>query len=133
MLKKAGEDINWKVLGSVKAVEEKFTERMDQIEEKLDGHIAEDSERWGDYLAEEEKNKVLSYRQKIIRFADEIYQGRNHSKEHYDEIRSYIDVYEAYSEEHPNFPNNKAKSSIKYINESYEEKLRDHTFLNPED
>ncbi len=45
LLKKAGEDINWKVLSSVKSVEEKFTERMDQIEEKLDAHITEDSER----------------------------------------------------------------------------------------
>jgi len=95
---------------------------MDEVEGKLDTHIEEE------YV-----NKILNYRQKIIRFADEIYQGRNHSKEHYDEVRSYIDIYEDYCDEHPSFPNNKAISSIKYINETYEEKLRDHTFLNPEE
>ena len=45
LLKKAGEDINWKVLESVNAVDKKFTDRMDGIEEKIDTHIKEDGER----------------------------------------------------------------------------------------
>ena len=94
---------------------------MDDVENKLDSHIEEE------YV-----NKILNYRQKIIRFADEIYQGRNHSKEHYDEVRTYIDIYEDYCKDHPTFPNNKALSSIKIINETYDEKLRNHTFLSVE-
>lgn len=118
LLKKIGEDINWKVLDRVKAVDEKFSKRMDSFEKQFKEHI-EDSEL----------EKILNYRQKIIRFADEIYQGRNHSREHYDEVRGYIDIYDDYCKDHPKFPNSKALSSIKMINETYDEKTKNHTFL----
>ena len=45
LIKKIGEDINWKVLENVDAVDKKFTERMDRYEEKLDTHIKDDGER----------------------------------------------------------------------------------------
>lgn len=108
LLKKAGEDINWKVLG-----------RVDEIENKLDKHIDES-----------ELKEVKDIRSKIIRFADEIYQGRQHSKEHYDGMLKYIDEYEKYCDTHPDFPNNQAILSIQTIKDKYKEHTDKHTFLN---
>jgi len=60
-------------------------------------------------------------RSKIIRFADEIYQGRVHTKEHFEEMLKMTNNYKNYSETHPNFPNNQAELSIQKIEEDYKD------------
>ena len=60
-------------------------------------------------------------RSKIIRFADEIYQGRTHTKEHFEEMLKMTNTYENYSETHPDFPNNQAVLSIQKIEEDYKD------------
>ena len=99
LLKKVGEDINWKVLKEV-----------DKIDKTLDSHIEES-----------ELKEMREIRSKIIRFADEIYQGRSHTKEHFEEMLKMTNTYEDYSTTHPNFPNNQAVLSIQKIKEDYKD------------
>lgn len=60
-------------------------------------------------------------RSKIVRFADEIYQGRIHTKEHFEEMLKMTKTYENYCGTHPDFPNNQAELSIQKIKEDYKD------------
>jgi len=68
-------------------------------------------------------------RSRILRFADEVYFGVKHSKEHFDDILDDITIYEQYCEAHPNFKNNKTVMATKRIKEVYEECLDKNSFL----
>lgn len=107
LLKKAGEDINFKVFEEIK-----------KVDNKLDKHIED-----------ENLEKAKKCRQRILRFSDEIYQGRLHSKEHYEDIIDDIDLYEEFCKAHPDFPNNKALLAIENIKETYKENLDSHSFI----
>ena len=78
---------------------------------------------------DEELERVRMARQRILRFNDEILFGRRHSKEHFDEILSDIDVYEDYCRTHEEYENNKAVLAIATIREVYKDCLKTHDFL----
>lgn len=81
-------------------------------------------------LKEEDlKTAALNSRYRIIRFADEIYHGQNHSHEHYKQILYDITIYEGYCDQHPDFPNQIAVSAIKQIKNKYEDHIINHDFL----
>lgn len=84
---------------------------------KLDGHIKGDLE-----------DKILQIRQRILRFADEMYQGIYHSKEHFEEILRQARVYELYCDENPKFENGKTAPAIELIKAQYKECLEKHSF-----
>lgn len=69
-------------------------------------------------------------RVRILRFADEIYIGTNHSHEHYKQILGDITHYEKYCAEHEDFENQIAVSAIRQIKETYDMHIRNHDFLN---
>lgn len=69
-------------------------------------------------------------RVRILRFADEIYIGTNHSHEHYKQVLGDITHYEKYCAEHPSFENQIAVSAIRHIKETYDTHIRKHDFLN---
>ena len=68
-------------------------------------------------------------RVRILRFADEIYLGTNHSQEHYKQILGDITQYEQYCDKHDEFENQIAVSAIRQIKDSYDKHLRNHDFL----
>ena len=78
---------------------------------------------------DEELERVRMARQRILRFNDEILFGKRHSKEHFDEILSDIDVYEDYCRTHEDYENNKAVLAIATIREVYKDCLKTHDFL----
>jgi len=78
---------------------------------------------------DEELERVRMARQRILRFNDEILFGKRHSKEHFDEILSDIDVYEDYCRTHEEYENNKAVLAIATIREVYKDCLKTHDFL----
>ena len=81
-----------------------------------------------DHLAQEEKKEALMCRQRILRFADEMYEGRYHSKEHFEEMLETTKTYKEYCRLHPEFPNGKTITAIKMIEDQYEECLLKHSF-----
>ena len=79
--------------------------------------------------AENNENKAMSYRYRILRFDDEIRHGTKHSKEHFDQIVDDVDKYDAYCRDHPDYENNKAILAIENIKATYKRCANEHTFL----
>ncbi len=71
---------------------------------------------------------ALQARTHILRFADELYDGKHHSKEYFDDILEDIDKYEKYCEAHKEFKNNKTVMSISLIKSTYRVLIEEHKF-----
>ena len=95
-----------------------ITESIEKLSKKVDS-----LNRKGD-----ERNAVSS-RVRILRFADEMMEGRKHSKDSWDQCLSDITDYENYCAEHPEFKNNQTEATVKFINNGYAERLEKHDFL----
>lgn len=92
------------------------------IEKKLDS-IASKVDTLEDQFSEE---KALRARTHILRFADELYNGRRHEKEYFDDILDAINLYDKYCEEHPKFKNNRTAISAGLIKDTYEKMFKEH-------
>ena len=80
----------------------------------------------------EQKNDerhAVSVRVRILRFADEMMEGRKHSKDSFDQTMNDITEYEHYCIEHPEFKNNQTETTAAFIKRSYAERLEKHDFL----
>lgn len=74
------------------------------LQKSLDEHIKED-----------EDEKARSQRYRILRFYDELCEGKNHSESHFEDIIDDIDDYEAYCRKHPEFRNNRGEIAMNHI------------------
>ena len=95
----------------------KLGDKVNNIETKLEKHINDNKQE-----------RAADYRARIIRFNDEIMEEKTHTKEYYDNILEDIDKYEAYCNEHPEYPNNKAVMAIHNIKAKYEEHMENNSF-----
>lgn len=77
-------------------------------------------------------NEAQTARTQILRFADELYNGVLHTKEHFNEVLDTCGRYNAYCAEHPEFKNMRTVNAQERINEVYKKCERDHTFLDGE-
>lgn len=112
--KDSKEDKNSEVMKKLSEIEGK----IDQLESKVD--------------ANEEKRlegEAVSARVRILRFIDEIREGRLHTKDSFDQCNSDITTYENYTSTHPLFRNNQTSASIEYFNHVYAERLEKNDFL----
>lgn len=96
-----------------------------EIIEKVD-HLEQDVQR---IERKQDRERAVTARIRILRFADEMQDGRKHTKEHYDQTLEDIKVYEDYCDADKDFRNNIAVITIQYIKENYGERLRKHDFL----
>jgi hypothetical protein len=78
---------------------------------------------------ESEEREATTCRARIMRFGDEIYQGHEHTKEHFDQILLDITFYEDYCDSHPKFKNSIAVATIANIKWVYEKCLKEKSFL----
>ena len=95
----------------------KLGTKVNNIETKLEAHINDNKQE-----------RASDYRARIIRFNDEIMEEKTHTKEYYDNILEDIDKYEAYCNDHPDYPNNKAVMAIHNIKAKYEEHMENNSF-----
>lgn len=108
------EDKNSEVLKKLGEIEDK----IDALESKVD--------------ANEEKrleDGAVSARVRILRFIDEVREGRLHTKDSFDQCNSDITTYERFCADHPNFKNNQTTASIAFFNNIYAERLEKNDFL----
>ena len=89
-----------------------------EVIKKLDAHITMDDRRTAD-----------GHRARILHFNNELLRDIDHTHEEFREVLSEIDDYEAYCDEHPEYPNNRAVLAIENIRENYKERLKKHDFL----
>lgn len=68
-------------------------------------------------------------RTRILRFADELRRGVEHSEEFFNQILDDVSDYEHYCLEHPNYKNNKAGNAIAEIDKVYQKCMEKNSFL----
>ena len=99
----------------------------------INGEVIEKVDKLGkdlkDLRNECDVREANNCRYQILRFGDEILHGVPHSKEHYDNILIEINTYENYCANHPEYLNNVAVATIKYIKDMYQKHLEDNSFL----
>ena len=91
---------------------------VEELRKSLDKHVSIDDERY-----------AKQCRLRILRFNDELLQGRLHTKEHFDEILDDITEYERYCETHPGYRNSKANMAISNVENTYQSCLVEKNFL----
>lgn len=101
-----------------RAINGEVIEKVNNLEKKLE--IVD---------AKHDESEAKSSRVRILRFGDELYQGRRHSKEHFDNILDDITEYETYCKTHPDFKNERTKMTEKIILDQYEKCTQEHSFL----
>ena len=112
--KKIGKAINGEVIADLVEIKSKLVE--------LEEHDRRQDET-------RDRDKALDARRRILRFADEVRRKEKHSKEHFDNVFEDIKYYNAYCEKHDDFANDRARISIRIIEETYERCVRENSFL----
>lgn len=100
---------------------DRHSEIMDAIQ-KLEARVESIDQK------SDERNAVTA-RVRILKFCDEMLEGRRHTKDSFQQVLRDIDEYEDYCGQHPEFKNNQTISTINYIKNSYRERLEKHDFL----
>ena len=110
----------WSWLAQIigKAINADVSKRLDEIEKKMDAHIAMDDHRTAD-----------GHRARILHFNNELLRSIDHTKEEFIEMLHEIDLYEGYCRANPDYPNNRAVMAISNIKRVYEERMQKHDFL----
>ena len=117
LFRQFGKWINGETNDNIKDMKKEFNDRQDAIEKKLDDH-----------LEEEDRKDIISYRTKILRFADEMYMKKYHSKEHFEDILDIMKVYNQYCEDHPDFANDRTSIAQGLIKNQYAECMKRNSF-----
>ena len=101
-----------------RAVNAEVLAELEQLRKDLNDHISVADER-----------NAESLRSHILHFNNELIAEMPHTKESFVEVLGYIDDYEAYCLEHPNYKNNRATHAIANIGRAYDERLQKHDFI----
>lgn len=75
-----------------------------------------------------DETRAIAARVRILRFGDELLEGRKHSKDTFDQALLDIDNYERYCKSHEGFKNHITEETVTFIQEQYRERLRNHNF-----
>ena len=95
--------------------------RVDKLQASFDSHCDE-----------YEAAKAASQRYRILRFYDEVCEGRRHSESHFEDILDDIGEYELYCKAHPKFKNNRGKAAMEHIDATYKKIKANGGFLTHE-
>lgn len=80
-----------------------------------------------------DRNEAQRARTQILRFADELYMGKMHTKEHFDEILAACDSYNKFCDTHSDFENMRTVKAQEWISEVYNKCAKNHLFLDGND
>lgn len=108
-----------------KAINAENLEKLDNITKRIDKIEENDIKQSNDRL----QDKAEDARRRIINFSDEIRRNLRHSLENFNTILDDITFYKNYCRTHPDFQNEKAVHSISFIEEVYDNCVKDNNFL----
>ena len=86
-----------------------------------------------DHIREDEDEKARAQRYRILRFYDELCEGKNHSESHFEDVIDDIDDYEAYCRQHPEFRNNRGEIAMNHIKAVFDKVKAKGGFLTHQD
>ena len=104
-----------KTESSIRAMVDEIKEENNKIDQKVDAL----STQFAKHVREDEDNNAKQVRIRILRFYDELCEGKPRSENHFDDILDDIDYYEQYVVKHPTFKNNRGEAAMNYIRERY--------------
>jgi len=81
---------------------------------------------------ENDERYAISGRIRILRFEDELQEGKRHSKDSFDQVMSDISAYNKYCEDHPGFKNDQTIATVKHITDVYTERLNKRDWFVPQ-
>lgn len=108
-----GHELNRGVTERVSGVERTLSELSDKVDAVAKANL---------------ETRAIAARVRILRFGDELQDGRYHSKDSFDQVVMDIDAYDNYCKEHPNFRNHITNTTAHYIMERYQECMRKRSF-----
>ncbi len=130
------DDWKKKVVESLSALEDKVTSldgeiaKLDKtMENRIERLKAETNAEFQKLRDSDEEQNARNSRIRILRFADELREGRRHSKESFEQALSDIDIYDKYCSKHPLFKNNVTHITSEYIREMFQERLEKRDFV----
>lgn len=75
-----------------------------------------------------DRREAVECRVRILRFEDELQEGRKHSKDSFDQVLTDITIYDHYCEAHPEFKNQQTAATVEHIRKVYAERLEKRDF-----
>lgn len=106
------------------AMNKRMIEELGVLEKKVDVLDT----KLCDHEREREIERADDRRADILRFNREVIRGLPHTMEDFIEVLSYIDFYESYCKDHPEYENNRAVMAIQNIERAYKKHLEDNNF-----
>lgn len=132
LLKAVGNSLNHGVMDKIEERFEGIESRFTRIESAVD-NIQTDVTALDAAVSGMDSNirmdQAVNFRVRILRFCDELQEGRIHSKDSFDQVMSDITGYCNYCRENPNFKNNQTETTIEYIKKVYGERLEKRDWM----
>ena len=110
---------DWLLGGIGKKLNKSITDKVEEIEKKLDNHIADDR-----------KEKLESQRRDILDFANACMNGRRHTQEQFNFVIKKCDEYEKYIEDN-HIKNGEISSAIEEIRRLNTKCRQKNSYLKP--
>lgn len=101
---------------------------MDKLE-TVENDVKNLKEKHDDLKNRMDKDDADECRTRILRFADELRRGVEHSEEFFNQILDDISDYERYCSERPEYKNSKAVNAIAKIDKVYQKCMGENSFL----
>lgn len=112
------------ITGDLEKKIDKVTEKVDGLEDQIT-RVTKKVDGLEDQAAE---NQAVQARTHILRFADELYDKREHSQEYFLQMLDDIKTYHKYCADHPDFPNGRTTLACEKIKEVYNRLWSEHKF-----
>lgn len=96
---------------------------------ELLGAIGKLSEKIDNLKAKEDEDKAIQHRVRILRFNDELKEGRKHSKESFDQVLSDTTYYRKYCDQNKDFENDMTLEAVNNIKRVYRKCMEERDFL----
>jgi len=109
-----GKLINGEVMESIKGIQKD----LEGVHEELD-----------QMKSTEKRREAINCRNRILRFDDELRRKVDHSEEFFTQILEDVTTYRSYCESHKSFPNARADSAMRNIEETYSQCRKDNKFI----
>ena len=97
-----------KTEASIRESDEQVKKNLAEVKSTLDAHIRED-----------EEDRIRTKRYRILRFYDEMCEGKRHSESHFEDVLEDIDDYKQFCETHPSFKNSRGHAAMVAICDAY--------------
>lgn len=107
------------IIPTVIANRKKTEKSLQESREETKAQVAKLQTTLDDHIKEDEDAKARTQRYRILRFYDEMCEGRQHSESHFEDILSDIDDYEHFCDTHPGFKNSRGRAAMSYIKDTY--------------